>query len=172
MSQTALTTVVLKQNNYAVAAGDLAVAPAAMDASNGNSYAFRGFISREKTAVGERIGNAGNGDSVRGCIRVLKYQHFAPRGNMQETIWCPPFTRIGLARRLLSFSTTKFPHNQRGGCGHQNQSASGYPAGQTLHLDSNEAACRDGIACQVGVQASKTVVADVKADASKVAGKL
>ena len=38
MSQTALTPVTLKQNNYAVQAGDLAVTPAAMDASNGNSF--------------------------------------------------------------------------------------------------------------------------------------
>lgn len=42
MSQTALTPVTLKQNNYAVQAGDLAVAPAAMDAINGNSYVATG----------------------------------------------------------------------------------------------------------------------------------
>lgn len=38
MSQTALTTVVLKVNNYAVQAGDLAITPVVMDASNGNSF--------------------------------------------------------------------------------------------------------------------------------------
>lgn len=42
MSQTALTPVQLKQNNYAVQAGDLAVALAAMDAVNGNSFVATG----------------------------------------------------------------------------------------------------------------------------------
>jgi hypothetical protein len=42
MSQTALTVVTLKENNYAVQAGDLTVTPAAMDASNGNSYVATG----------------------------------------------------------------------------------------------------------------------------------
>ena len=42
MSQTALTPVTLKQNNYAVQAGDLTVTPAAMDASNGNSFPLTG----------------------------------------------------------------------------------------------------------------------------------
>lgn len=36
--QTPLTTVILKQNNYAVQAGDLTVAFVAMDATNGNSF--------------------------------------------------------------------------------------------------------------------------------------
>lgn len=35
---TALTVVQLKQNNYPVVAGDLTIVPAAMDASNGNSF--------------------------------------------------------------------------------------------------------------------------------------
>jgi hypothetical protein len=42
MSQTALTTVVLKQDNYATQAGDLAVTPVAMDAVNGNSFIATG----------------------------------------------------------------------------------------------------------------------------------
>ena len=36
--QTPLTTVVLKQNTYAVVAGDLTLTPVAMDATNGNSF--------------------------------------------------------------------------------------------------------------------------------------
>lgn len=42
MSQTALTTTVLKQDNYAVQAGDLTVTPVAMDAVNGNSFIATG----------------------------------------------------------------------------------------------------------------------------------
>lgn len=42
MSQTALTTVVLKQDNYAVQAGDLTITPVAMDAANGNSFIATG----------------------------------------------------------------------------------------------------------------------------------
>lgn len=42
MSQTAVTTTVLKQDNYAVQAGDLVVPMAAMDATNGNSFAITG----------------------------------------------------------------------------------------------------------------------------------
>lgn len=38
MSQTAISTTVLKQNNYAVQAGDLVVPMSAMDATNGNSF--------------------------------------------------------------------------------------------------------------------------------------
>jgi len=40
--QTALTPVQLKQNNYAVVAGDLTITPVAMDASNGNSFVATG----------------------------------------------------------------------------------------------------------------------------------
>lgn len=39
---TALTVITTKQNNYAVVAGDLNVTPAAMDASNGNSFVSTG----------------------------------------------------------------------------------------------------------------------------------
>lgn len=42
MSQTALTTVVLKQDNYATQPGDLAITPVAMDAANGNSFIATG----------------------------------------------------------------------------------------------------------------------------------
>src|ERR1700722_2281177 len=42
MPYTALTVVTLKQNNYAVVAGDLNVVPAAMDAVNGNSFVATG----------------------------------------------------------------------------------------------------------------------------------
>ena len=42
MSQTALTVLTLKQNNYAVQAGDLTFTPVALDASNGNSYVATG----------------------------------------------------------------------------------------------------------------------------------
>jgi hypothetical protein len=42
MALTALTVVTLKQNNYAVVAGDLNVVPAAMDAANGNSFIATG----------------------------------------------------------------------------------------------------------------------------------
>jgi hypothetical protein len=42
MAQTALTPVYLKLNNYAVVAGDLAIVPVAMDASNGNSFQASG----------------------------------------------------------------------------------------------------------------------------------
>jgi hypothetical protein len=42
MAQTALTVITLKQNNYAVVAGDLAMAVTAMDASNGNSFVATG----------------------------------------------------------------------------------------------------------------------------------
>jgi type II secretory pathway component PulF len=42
MSQTLLTPVTLKPNNYAVVAGDLAVVPVVMDASNGNSFVATG----------------------------------------------------------------------------------------------------------------------------------
>lgn len=42
MSQTALTVVALKPNNYAVVAGDLLITPAAMDAANGNSFQATG----------------------------------------------------------------------------------------------------------------------------------
>lgn len=38
MSQTLLTVVTLKPNNYAVVAGDLNLVPVAMDAANGNSF--------------------------------------------------------------------------------------------------------------------------------------
>jgi hypothetical protein len=42
MSQTALTVITLKPNNYAVVAGDLAAAMVAMDAVNGNSFVATG----------------------------------------------------------------------------------------------------------------------------------
>jgi len=42
MSQTALPIVTLKPNNYAVVAGDLAVAQTAMDLANGNSFVATG----------------------------------------------------------------------------------------------------------------------------------
>jgi|SRR6185437_1639788 len=42
MAQTALTVTVLKQNNYSVVAGDLAVSLAASDATNGNSFVATG----------------------------------------------------------------------------------------------------------------------------------
>ena len=42
MSQTALTPVTLKENNYAVTAGDLNITLTAMDASNGNSFVATG----------------------------------------------------------------------------------------------------------------------------------
>lgn len=42
MSQTALTTTVLKIDNYAVIAGDLAVTPVVMDLANGNSFVATG----------------------------------------------------------------------------------------------------------------------------------
>jgi hypothetical protein len=42
LAQTALTPVQLKQDNYAVTAGDLAVTPVAMDATNGNSFVATG----------------------------------------------------------------------------------------------------------------------------------
>lgn len=42
MSQTSISTTPLKRNNYAVQAGDLAVVMAAMDATNGNSFAISG----------------------------------------------------------------------------------------------------------------------------------
>jgi hypothetical protein len=42
MAQTALTVVQLKLNNYAVAAGDLVITPAAMDVTNGNSFPATG----------------------------------------------------------------------------------------------------------------------------------
>jgi hypothetical protein len=42
MSRTALTVAQLKQNNYAVQAGDLVVTPAAMDNTNGNTFAATG----------------------------------------------------------------------------------------------------------------------------------
>jgi hypothetical protein len=42
MSQTALTVVVLVQNNVAVTAGQLTLTPTAMDAANGNSFAATG----------------------------------------------------------------------------------------------------------------------------------
>jgi len=72
MSQTALTPVQLKQNNYAVQAGDLVVTPAAMDASNGNSYPATGneilFFYNSDTAahtitVSSVADNLGRADS-------------------------------------------------------------------------------------------------------------
>ena len=42
MSQTALTVITLKPNNYAVVAGDLAIAQTAMDLANGNSFVATG----------------------------------------------------------------------------------------------------------------------------------
>lgn len=42
MAQTALSTIVLKQDNYAVQAGDLAVNPVFMDVANGNSFVATG----------------------------------------------------------------------------------------------------------------------------------
>jgi hypothetical protein len=42
MSQTLVGTTVLKQNNYAVVAGDLTIPMTAMDAVNGNSFAATG----------------------------------------------------------------------------------------------------------------------------------
>jgi hypothetical protein len=42
MSQTALTIITLKPNNYAVVAGDLAAPMTAMDAANGNSFVATG----------------------------------------------------------------------------------------------------------------------------------
>lgn len=42
MAQTPLIPVTLKQNNYAVAAGDLTITPVAMDAVNGNSFPATG----------------------------------------------------------------------------------------------------------------------------------
>jgi hypothetical protein len=42
MAQTALTVTALKQNNYAVQAGDLAVTMAALDNVNGNSFVATG----------------------------------------------------------------------------------------------------------------------------------
>jgi hypothetical protein len=42
MSQTVLTPITLKENNYAVTAGDLNITLTAMDASNGNSFPATG----------------------------------------------------------------------------------------------------------------------------------
>jgi hypothetical protein len=42
MSITAITPVQLKQNNYAVLAGDLTLTPVALDATNGNSFTLTG----------------------------------------------------------------------------------------------------------------------------------
>jgi hypothetical protein len=42
MAQTALTPITLKENNYAVVAGDLNLTPVAMDATNGNSFVATG----------------------------------------------------------------------------------------------------------------------------------
>lgn len=55
MAQTPLTVVQLKQNNYAVVAGDLTITPAAMDAANGNSFIATGkevliFANTDSTA--------------------------------------------------------------------------------------------------------------------------
>jgi hypothetical protein len=60
LSQTALTTVALKQDNYAVQAGDLTVAPVAMDATNGNSF----------IATGREILFFQNGDSAAHTVTV------------------------------------------------------------------------------------------------------
>jgi hypothetical protein len=42
MAQTVLTPIQLKQDNYAVLAGDLTVTPVALDATNGNSFTATG----------------------------------------------------------------------------------------------------------------------------------
>jgi hypothetical protein len=42
MSQTVLTPIQLKQDNYSVVAGDLTVTPVALDATNGNSFTATG----------------------------------------------------------------------------------------------------------------------------------
>lgn len=42
MAQTVLTPIQLRQDNYAVIAGDLTVTPVAMDATNGNSFTATG----------------------------------------------------------------------------------------------------------------------------------
>jgi hypothetical protein len=60
MSQTPITTTVLKQNNYAVAAGDLLLPMTAMDASNGNSF----------VATGREILLFQNTDSVAHTVTV------------------------------------------------------------------------------------------------------
>lgn len=82
MSQTALTVVPLKQNNYAVQAGDLALAMAAMDASNGNSY----------YATGQEILFIWNGDSAPHTVTITSVPDALGRSDSSLTTYSIPAT--------------------------------------------------------------------------------
>jgi hypothetical protein len=80
MSQTALAVVPLKQNNYAVQAGDLAAAFVAMDASNGNSY----------LATGQEVLVFQNTDSVAHTVTITSVPDALGRSDTSLTSYSIP----------------------------------------------------------------------------------
>jgi hypothetical protein len=84
MSQTLLTVVTLKPNNYAVVAGDLLVTPAAMDASNGNSF----------QATGQEVIVFQNTDSSAHTVTVTSVADALGRTDSSLTSYSIPATSI------------------------------------------------------------------------------
>jgi len=84
MSQTALTVVTLKPNNYAVVAGDLLITPAAMDAANGNSF----------VATGQEVLVFQNTDSSPHTVTVTSVADALGRTDASLTAYSIPATSI------------------------------------------------------------------------------
>jgi hypothetical protein len=67
MAQTALTPVQLKQDNYAVIAGDLTITPVVMDVANGNSFIATGrevLVIQNTDAAAHTFGITSVSDSL------------------------------------------------------------------------------------------------------------
>ena len=84
---TPLTVVTLKQNNYAVVAGDLNLTPAAMDAVNGNSF----------TATGKEVLLFINSDTVTHTVTVTSTSDSLGRLDTSLTTYVVPVAVGGLS---------------------------------------------------------------------------
>jgi hypothetical protein len=84
---TPLTVVTLKQNNYAVVAGDLNLTPAAMDAVNGNSF----------TATGKEVLLFVNTDTVTHTVTVTSTADPLGRLDTSLTTYTVPVAVGGLS---------------------------------------------------------------------------
>jgi hypothetical protein len=84
---TPLTVVVLKQNNYAVVAGDLNITPAAMDATNGNSF----------TATGKEVLVFLNTDTATHTVTITSTSDSYGRTDTSLTTYVVPVAVGGLS---------------------------------------------------------------------------
>jgi hypothetical protein len=87
MPLTALTVATLKQDNYAVVAGDLNVTPAAMDAVNGNSF----------VATGQEILVFLNSDTATHTVTVTSVPDSLGRSDVALTAYTVPVAVGGLS---------------------------------------------------------------------------